>query len=86
MAEQFEQDGAAQESTGTITISCGSNSVSHAAGKSVADLRSKLGTVLNIGSDTRAMVNGSLVADEATFVVSDGMTVEFIKEAGQKGC
>ena len=84
-AEEFEIGGTA-ENAGTVQVSCGSNSIPYAgAGKSVADIRNNLKKVINIGTDTRVLVNGVLVDDEKEFIIQSGMSIEFVKEAGQKG-
>lgn len=85
MAEKSMENTGASENVGTISVACGSNSIVNAAGSSVADLRNKLKKVLNIDPNTRALVNGAVVTDEASFIVQDGMTLEFVKESGVKG-
>lgn len=55
------------------------------AGKSVAEVRSKLSGTLNIARDTAAVVNNETVGDEAKTTLKAGDTIEFVKHAGEKG-
>ena len=86
MAEQeFQNQGAAPQGDEKVMVYSGNNHAPVAAGKTVAEIRKQTKKVLNIGPDTKALVNGALVEDEESFVVQAGMQVEFVKAAGQKG-
>jgi hypothetical protein len=53
-------------------------------GKTVGYVKTKLKEVLNIPSDANALIGGVEVGDE--IVIEGNQTLEFIKEAGIKGC
>lgn len=52
-------------------------------GKTVVEIRKSVSQALNIDPAATVRVNGENVS--ASFRVSDGDTVEFVKVAGQKG-
>jgi hypothetical protein len=84
MAEQEKAQAKAVDLT--TVVKCGiSNATVYGVGKSVADLRGQCKKAVNISPDMKAMVDGIAVEDEATFIISEGQEVEFVKLAGQKG-
>lgn len=88
MAEQSQNSGA-NESGGNVQVTCGANSYSVAVGgKTVAEIREKLGKVMDITDDRTAVINNDQAVpldDETTTVVQAGASIEFIKQAGLKG-
>ena len=68
-----------------LTIKYGVNTITIASadGKSVADLRSEVESILNVPGDAQARVNGAQVSED--YLPSDSQTIEFVKAAGEKG-
>lgn len=69
----------------TITVSCGASGGKFPViGKTVNAVADFLKEILNIDPTATAMVNGETV--KGNFVLGEGDNVEFVKQAGSKGC
>lgn len=55
------------------------------AGKTVAQVRELLVSILNIDAEAVAYVNGKEVEDEESHVLEGGELLEFLKQLGRKG-
>lgn len=68
-----------------VTIRYGVNSLTseNVAGQTVRDVRAIVEDVMNVPESAEARVNGA--AAQADSEISDGVTVEFVKVAGEKG-
>lgn len=53
------------------------------AGKTVAEVREEVGSLLNVPESAQVRINGA-VADD-TDVIAENASVEFVKVAGEKG-
>lgn len=53
-------------------------------GKTVGTVRKSLREVFNIPGDAEALIAGKSVGDD--FILEGGQNLEFVKEAGVKGC
>ncbi|MCK6499232.1 MAG: hypothetical protein L6Q38_07100 [Nitrospira sp.] len=53
------------------------------AGKTVREVRSDLGDLLNIPESAQVRINGAVATDDNA--VADGASVEFVRLAGEKG-
>jgi cold shock CspA family protein len=68
----------------STSVKFGVNSMTlNLSGKSIGDIRSQIGGLLGLGGGETAKVNGVNMADSVA--VSDGDSIEFVKESGQKG-
>jgi len=67
-------------------ITCGVNEIENDRydGKTVAEVRTELGVILNIPSNPTILINGEPVTDEDTELDSTD-ELEFVKAAGEKG-
>lgn len=71
--------------TGSATLSCGANTVKlDVVNKSIKDIIVIFKDVLNISNDAKTVVNGKPVEDN--YRVKNDDNVEFVKNAGSKGC
>ena len=68
-----------------VTVRHGVNSVSLSSlsGKTVAEVRSEVASLLNVPPSAQVRINGSIADD--TDVVAENASVEFVKVAGEKG-
>ena len=68
-------------------ITCGVNEIENDRydGKSIAEVRTELGVILNIPANAKVLINDVEATDENTELDSDD-EVEFVKAAGEKGC
>ena len=70
--------------TNNVRFLHGANDAYHSmSGKTVGMARKSLKNELNIPGDAQALISGKPVEDD--FILEGGMTLEFVKEAGQKG-
>ena len=53
------------------------------AGKTIAEVRSEVGSLLNVPASAQVRIN-SAIADD-TDIVGENASVEFVKVAGEKG-
>lgn len=68
-----------------VSVRHGVNSLTldNLAGKSVREVRSELGDLLNVPDSAQVRINGAAATDDS--FIADGATVEFVKVAGEKG-
>ncbi len=68
-------------------ITCGVNEIENDRydGKSIAEVRTELGVILNIPANAKVLINDDEATDESTILENDD-EVEFVKAAGEKGC
>lgn len=77
---------AAEKAQGKVNVVYGPHDIDmDLAGLSIEEVQLALRDVLSVEGDAEAYVDGSLVADK-TFKLKSGQKLEFMKEAGQKGC
>jgi len=74
------------EAQGAVTVIHGANNqkFDNLAGSTVQDIRDTLRDVFNIPQDAQALVNGENVGPNYRLRAED--TLEFIRQAGVKGC
>ena len=67
-------------------ITCGVNEIENDRydGKTVAEVRTELGVILNIPANAKVLINDDEATDESTILENDD-EVEFVKAAGEKG-
>ena len=68
-------------------ITCGVNEIENDRydGKTVAEVRTELGVILNIPANAKVLINDEEATDERTILENDD-ELEFVKAAGEKGC
>jgi hypothetical protein len=77
-------ENAALEDEGTVTVIWGANMDElPAAGLTIDELRSQLGSAYNIAPDAEVNVNGVTARGDTR--VRSGDSVEFVRAAGEKG-
>lgn len=83
MNESMSQQSGDKSSPGKITIKYGVHVREVEAGTTIGDLRKKYGQILRIPDDARGYSGTNQIGDDQ--VLSDGMTVEFVRKTGEKG-
>ena len=68
-------------------ITCGVNEIENDRydGKTIAEVRTELGVILNIPANAKVLINDDEATDERTILENDD-EVEFVTAAGEKGC
>ena len=67
-----------------ISVSCGAASSNYpVVGRTVGFIKATYREILNIDSNANGVVNGVLIED--SYILKSGDTLEFVREAGQKG-
>lgn len=85
IAGEFSVEVADEENTKTmVKVVCGASATKFdVAGQTIVAVRDFLSDALNIGSEALALVNGKKRKED--YKLQGGDTLEFVKEAGEKG-